>query len=188
MRREYRLSAPPDEALAALRNHIDRARGTDSSTSNDDLDLRIDGGRFTLVLGPDRAGHPAAILRGEIHTHGDRTCVTTTTAIAPLRPGVSRATAHDLTEWALVIGGVAVAGLLLGRTIDQALASVARWLLLFIAILGARIARRALRRRRDQAQLFSLIEGALGPLLALPEASPFRTPALRGANPPNNPR
>ena len=188
MRREYRLGATPDEALAALREHIERARDSTPGESNDVLDLQTDDGSFTLVLGPDRAGQPAALLRGQFHREGNHTRVTASTALAPLRPGVGRATARDLAEWALVIGGLAALGLILGfRTVDQALAIILRWSLLFLAILGVRVTRRALRRRRDQAQLLSLVEGALGPLLALPEGSPFRTPALRSAPPPDAP-
>lgn len=188
MRREYRLGASPEEALSALRDQVGRARARIEGASSDALDLKLEEGRFTLVLGPDRVGQPAALIRGELRSEGPYTRVLTSSAIAPLRPGIGRATARELAEWAVVIAGVTVLALLIGlRTVDKALTSVLRWSLLFLSILGARIVRRALRRRRDQAELLSLVEGAFGPLLALPEGSPFRTPALGGTGRPETP-
>jgi hypothetical protein len=88
---------------------------------------------------------------------------------------------RELVEWAAVIGGASAVALGLGL-LDGAdvLGALARWVLIAALVVGARLVRRFVRRRRDHAELVSLIEGAVGPVLALQEANPYRTGAQIG--------
>lgn len=98
-----------------------------------------------------------------------------TTSLIGVRPDGARATARELLEW-ITAGVVFLAIVLLAGhlTGEFALATSGRWLALYLGIVGYRFTRRALRRRRDRAELLSLVERAAGPLAALPEAGPFR--------------
>ena len=180
MRRDYRLSASPGDALAALRAQVARAQIARLDRRDEDaLDITVEGDRFTLFLGRNGASEPAAALRGVLDAHGALTNITTQTSLVSLHPDTRRASLRELAEWAVIIIGLAVAGVAFGlRTGTEAMATVLRWSLLFAAIVSARVGRRVLRRRHDQADLMSIVEGAFGPLQALPEAGPFRETGL----------
>ena len=176
LRRDYRLDAPLDDVRRRLREHLTRASvDRIGDASREELHLDLDGDRFAVFLGSGEATRPASCIRGELEETGGSLRLKVQTSLARLRPDSVRESKRELAEWAAVIGGASAVAFVLGLLGGaDLLGALARWAVITALVVGARLFRRVVRRRRDQAELVSLVEGAVGPVLALPEGSPYR--------------
>jgi hypothetical protein len=172
--RTYRLNASQEQLMRRL-DEVVRARGVERVGKDEQVALVRDGDKFRILLGRGEPDNPASGLRGSISERDGQLHLEVRSTLAGLRPDGTRAAASELLEWAIAVLGLLAIVLAAGRlTGEYAISTIGRWLALYLAIVGFRFTRRALRRRRDRAELLSLIESAAGPLAALPEASPFR--------------
>lgn len=176
--RPYRLAASTT-ALRRRLAEVVRQSNLDRVAARERVHLRQDGDRFALLLarGDDDDDDLAARVDGSTLVDGDHLRVEVEGGRLGLRPGAWRRRARALGVHALAIaalyGLAAAAGLVVLTAVVDALARVA----MITLVLGLiALARRVARRRRDRAELLSLIEAAAGPLAALPDGDPMRAP------------
>lgn len=167
-----------DASSAALMRRLDevvRERSIDRVGEDEQIELvRVDDG-FHVLLGRGEPDDPAARLGGKLSRRDGQLHLEVRTSLVGIRPDGTSAAARELLRWIVVILGFLAIALVTGYlTGEWALATIGRWLALYLGIVGYRFTRRALRHRRDRAELLSLVERAAGPLAALPEAGPFR--------------
>lgn len=172
--RTYRLAASSERLLQEL-DEVVRRRSIERVGEDEQVQLvRVDDG-FRVLLGTGEPDDPAACVAGELSRRDGQLHLEVRTSLVGIRPDGTRAASRELLRWIVVIFGFLAIALVAGYlTGELALATIGRWLALYLGIVGYRFTRRALRRRRDRAELLSLVERAAGPLAALPEAGPFR--------------
>lgn len=152
-----------------------RAHGLGRTHEDEQLSLCRDGDDFRIFLGRGAPDDPASCIRGSVHERDGRLHLVVRSALVGLRPDRTRAAARELLSGSLAILVFLVIVLAAGRLTGAYAASIiGRWFMFYLAVVAFRFTRWALRRRSDRAKLLSLIEGAAGPLVALPETSPFR--------------
>ena len=183
--RTYRLDASKEQLMRRLDEAV-RAHRVGRVGKDEQLTLVRDGDKFRILLGRGEPDDPASCVGGSIHERGGQLHLEVRSTLAGLRPDGTRAAARELLKWAVAILGLLAIVLAAGHlTGEYAIHTIGRWLALYLAIVGFRFTRRALRRRQDHAELLSLIESAAGPIAALPAGSPFRgqlhSPPTRGA-------
>ncbi|MEZ4449895.1 MAG: hypothetical protein R3B09_10490 [Nannocystaceae bacterium] len=180
--RTYRLNASSEQLMQRL-DEVVRGRRVERVGKDEQLQLVPDGDGdgFKILLGSGEPDDPAAYVQGKLSEHAGQVLLEVQPGLVGIRPDGTRAASRELLEWALAVGGFLAIVLIAGRlTGEYAIATIGRWLALYLGLVTYRFTRRALRRRRDRAELLSLVESAAGPLAALPEAGPFREAALPG--------